>query len=57
LNHPAGDFPGWFAQGGDEADEQFINDIGGLFPIALWVETMISRVKFMQSTQYKYTKN
>ncbi len=30
LDHPAGDFPGCFAQGGDGACEQLNSDIGGL---------------------------
>lgn len=41
LDHPAGDFPGVEAQGGDATSEPFISDIGALFPIALWGRTLL----------------
>jgi hypothetical protein len=41
LDHPAEDFPGVMAQGGDAAIEPFISDIGGLLPMALCGRTSL----------------
>ena len=38
---PGWKFSGCIAQGGDDAIEPFISDIGGLLPIALWGRTSL----------------